>query len=266
MIKYDRYPGGKHFAVTFSYDDGNIADRRLVALFNRYNLKATFHLIPSRFGGDTVVSESEIKTLYSGHEISGHTYSHPHLAGMPVSSQLEEITRCRAELEAVSGTLVRGMSLPYGEKTADTVTAMKAAGIAYSRSASSTGGMSVPADFLDWNPTCHHSSAPKIIENFKNAWINQPWSYGGLIDIWGHSFDFNIADNWQLAEEMCASLSGLSDVWYATNIEICDYITARRALIVSQDQRTLYNPSAISVWVSSDGSALEIKGGETVRL
>lgn len=94
MIRYDRYPGGKHFAVTFSYDDGNIADRRLVALFNKYGLKATFHLIPSRFGGDTVISSDEVKTLYSGHEISGHTYSHPHLVGMPISAQLEEITRC----------------------------------------------------------------------------------------------------------------------------------------------------------------------------
>lgn len=266
MIRYDRYPGGKHFAVTFSYDDGNIADRRLVALFNKYGLKATFHLIPSRFGGDTVISSDEVKTLYSGHEISGHTYSHPHLVGMPISAQLEEITRCRAELEALSGTLVRGMSLPYGGKNAATVTAMKAAGIAYSRNAGATGGLSVPADFLDWNPTCHHSAASKIIENFKNAWINQSWNYGGLIDIWGHSFEFDRADNWQLAEEMCASLSGLSDVWYATNIEICDYITAQRTLILSQDQKTIFNPSAISVWVSSDGSAIEIKSGESVRL
>ena len=158
------------------------------------------------------------------------------------------------------------MSLPYGGKNATTVTAMKAAGIAYSRNAGATGGLSVPADFLDWNPTCHHSAASKIIENFKNAWINQSWNYGGLIDIWGHSFEFDRADNWQLAEEMCASLSGLSDVWYATNIEICDYITAQRALILSQDQKTIFNPSAISVWVSSDGSAIEIKSGESVRL
>ena len=31
-------------ALTFSYDDGVEQDRRLIKLFNQYNLKATFNL------------------------------------------------------------------------------------------------------------------------------------------------------------------------------------------------------------------------------
>ena len=73
MIKYDRFAGGKHFSVTFSYDDGNIADRRLCGIFDKYKLKATFNLISGRFGGD-VVSEGEIKELYKNHEIAGIPY------------------------------------------------------------------------------------------------------------------------------------------------------------------------------------------------
>ena len=30
MLKTDRFPGGKHFAVTFSYDDGNVQDKKLL--------------------------------------------------------------------------------------------------------------------------------------------------------------------------------------------------------------------------------------------
>ena len=33
---YTCYPGGKHKALTFSFDDGCVEDRRLVALFNQY--------------------------------------------------------------------------------------------------------------------------------------------------------------------------------------------------------------------------------------
>ena len=33
------FPGGKKKAMTFSYDDGVIQDRRLVELFNRYHVK-----------------------------------------------------------------------------------------------------------------------------------------------------------------------------------------------------------------------------------
>lgn len=34
------YPHWKEKAVTFSYDDGQIYDRRLVEIFDRYGLKA----------------------------------------------------------------------------------------------------------------------------------------------------------------------------------------------------------------------------------
>ena len=35
---------GKRKAVTFSYDDGIEMDRRLVEMFNKYDLKCTFNL------------------------------------------------------------------------------------------------------------------------------------------------------------------------------------------------------------------------------
>lgn len=38
------FPNGSLRAVTFSYDDANVADERLVDLFNRYGLKATFNV------------------------------------------------------------------------------------------------------------------------------------------------------------------------------------------------------------------------------
>ena len=266
MIKPDRYPNGKHFAVTFSYDDGDKADRRLVDIFNNYGMKATFNLIPSRFDGETVVSSGELRSLYAGHEIACHSYSHPHLARLPLTGQSREIALGRLSLERLSGRLVRGMATPYGEKNDDTIVAMKAAGMAYCRNAGVSGGLSVPADFLDWTPSCHHTGAPAVIEKFRNEWIHQPWQYGGLLFIWGHSFEFDRADNWELAEQICSSLAGIDDVWFATNIEIYDYITAQRSLVISCDGDVIFNPSAADVWVSQNGSPICIKGGDTIRL
>ena len=266
MIKPDRYPNGKHFAVTFSYDDGDKADRRLVDIFNNYGMKATFNLIPSRFDGETVVSSGELRSLYDGHEIACHSYSHPHLARLPLTGQSREIALGRLSLERLSGRLVRGMATPYGERNDDTLVAMKAAGMAYCRNAGVSGGLSVPADFLDWTPSCHHTGAPAVIEKFRNEWIHQPWQYGGLLFIWGHSFEFDRADNWELAEQICSSLAGIDDVWFATNIEIYDYITAQRSLVISCDGDVIFNPSAADVWVSQNGSPICIKGGDTIRL
>ena len=44
MIQFNVFPGGKKRVVTFSYDDGHPNDARLVALFNKYGVKGTFHL------------------------------------------------------------------------------------------------------------------------------------------------------------------------------------------------------------------------------
>lgn len=38
------FPDGKRKALTFSYDDGNEEDVRLIGLMNRYGLKGTFNL------------------------------------------------------------------------------------------------------------------------------------------------------------------------------------------------------------------------------
>ena len=67
---------GKMKAITFSYDDGVTQDKRLVDIFNKYGLKATFNINSELLGrknqlvreGVTVehnkLSPSEIKDIY----------------------------------------------------------------------------------------------------------------------------------------------------------------------------------------------------------
>ena len=39
-----------HKFLTFSFDDGTVEDRRLIALFDRYGLRGTFNLNSGKFG------------------------------------------------------------------------------------------------------------------------------------------------------------------------------------------------------------------------
>ena len=64
------------------------------------------------------------------------------------------------------------------------------------------------------------------------------------------------------ADKMC----GKEDIWYATNMEICDYIQATRSLEFSADSHMVHNPTAISVWMSTDKGIIELKSGETIAL
>ena len=78
------YPGGRTKALTLSYDDGRDYDRRLVKIFNDHGLKGTFHLNAGMLKGELKVSLDEIASLYEGHEISCHAFTHPFLERIPV--------------------------------------------------------------------------------------------------------------------------------------------------------------------------------------
>ena len=61
------YPQGKKRAVTFSYDDGQIFDRRVVKTLNEHGMKGTFNLCSSfNMGGKNKASyipAEEIQSL-----------------------------------------------------------------------------------------------------------------------------------------------------------------------------------------------------------
>ena len=140
----------------------------------------------------------------------------------------------------------------------------KECGMNYSRTTRSTNDFNPPKDFLAWHPTTHHNGnlddlySRFTAERFDRVY-NMPIFY-----IWGHSYEFNNDNNWELMENFCAYAAGKEDVWYATNIEIYDYIMASRALMVGMDGKTVYNPSCLPVWVSADGAPLKILPGENI--
>ena len=86
--------------------------------------------------------------------------------------------------------------------------------------------------------------------------------------VWGHSFEFAGNGDWSVIEEFAETMGGKEDIWYATNLEICDYIQATRSLESSGDGLTLKNPTSISVWIRKEqgGELLEIRPGECVYI
>ena len=52
-------------------------------------------------------------------------------------------------------------------------------------------------------------------------------------------------------------MSGKEDIWYATNIEIVDYMKAAENLKYTVNGDKVWNPNACTVWISIDGKILE---------
>ena len=266
---------GKKKVLTFSYDDGVVQDIRLIDIFNKYGLKGSFNINTGLYFPEDAVREkyygrmklSEAKALYtnSGHEVAVHALTHPFLEKLSETAVLEEILTDRRNIEKDYGTIARGMAYPYGTYSDTVIRALRACGICYSRTVVSTGAFTFPENWLTLDPTCHHND-PKLMEmaeRFVNGSV-EPARGVQMFYVWGHSYEFDNNDNWNVIEELAAYVSGKEDIWYATNIEVYDYVQAYKALQTSVDEKIIHNPSALDVWFSKDGEAYCVKAGETL--
>ncbi len=262
---YTCFPDWKHKCLTMSYDDGRTFDRQLVEIFNKYGIKGTFHLNSGLFDyDDGRIQLDEIKDVYKGHEVSCHTYTHPTIARCPLSQTAQQIIEDRKILEGAAGYPVRGMSYPNGSYSQEIIDMLPALGIEYSRVIETTGTFALPEDLYRWKATCHHNeNLMKLGEEFAALFKKQ---YLYLMYVWGHSYEFDRDNNWELIEDFCRLLGGRDDIWYATNIEYVDYMNAAKNLRYTMAGDKVYNPSALSVFITADNNRYEIKGGETVDL
>ncbi len=268
---YTSFPEGKHKVLTLSYDDGKIPDRRLVDIFNDNNLKGTFNvnsgMEKQKFKNayDERIPLSEYKKLYKGHEIACHTVLHPTIARCPKEQMVQQIIEDRRVLEETMGVTIRGLAYPNGSYSDDVVDVLKACGIRHARTVSSTHTFDMPSDFLRWNPTCHHKD-PALEDLYKEFIKVHKTQYLYMLYVWGHSYEFEKDDNWDIIEKFSKKIGNKSDIWYATNIEIVDYLDMVSRVQVSVNGDFAYNPNAKSVWFEVDKKIVELKGGETTEL
>lgn len=264
-VVLNRFPDGKAKALTMSYDDGVIYDETLIEIFNRYGIKSTFHLNAGLFGKRSWdrLPKERVHDLYQGHEISAHGFTHQRLTDLPDEVVAMEIIHDREELEAITGALIRGMSYPFGDTNEKVTSILSFLGIEYARVVQTTGTYAIPDELLQWKATCHHND--RLLER-ANDFISQMPYQMMLMYVWGHSFEFQNDGNWGMMECFCKNIGMRDDIWYATNIEVCDYIKALRSLRFSIQQDVVMNPSALDVWISIDGVSLKIESGKMVHL
>ncbi|MCM1386711.1 MAG: polysaccharide deacetylase family protein [Bacillus sp. (in: Bacteria)] len=272
------FPKKKRKALTFSYDDGRLGDRHLVEIMNRYGAKGTFNLNSARLGSvktvvidgkevdDSTIAAEEIASLYERHEVATHTAEHIAVTDCG-SAALCQILEDRKVLEGFVPYMVTGHAYPFGIYDKESFAMLKAAGIRYARTVTSTGSFALPKNFLEWHPTCHHEDA--CLMELAKQFCEQDAPFMGpqLFYVWGHSFEFDRHDNWEIMESLLSYLAKYADViWMATNGEIVDYVTAYQSLVYSADGSRVYNPSLKTVWMESEGKAYEIAAGATITL
>ncbi len=284
--RFMRFPSGKPKAVTFSYDDCTKFDKPFVEILNKYGIKCTFN-IPSAWIEEPSedakhLTADEIKTLLydSGHEIAVHCAHHRAPGQFRPIEIIKDVLENRLALEKITGGIVRGMAYPNSGITKmenglsyDNIRSyLTYLDIAYSRTlAGDNDSFAMPNDWHAWMPTAHHAN-PKVFDYIEKFIAFDPSKVylssrsPRLFYLWGHSYEFDHANNWDRLEKICEMLGGNDDMWYATNIEIYDYTMAYNSLVYSADASKVYNPTLKEIWFEINKKIYSVKSGEILDL
>lgn len=278
-----RFPEGKSKAVTFSYDDGCKEDIKLADIVTGYKMKCTFNLNGGSLHKERGITEDEVREhiLGKGHEIAVHGILHRAEGYQRPIEGIKDVLDCRLELEERYGMIIRGMAYPdsgitrFGNTaTYEKVKAyLKELDIAYSRTlGGDNGAFFLPNDWHAWMPSAHHKNPHimELAESFLNIDLSNRVYCASraprLFYMWGHAYEYEHDKNWDLLEKICEILADKDEIWYATNIEIHDYVEAYNSLIYSASGKIIYNPTLFDIWFDVDGELKKIASGETIKL
>ena len=218
------WPQGREKAMTMSYDDAVLQDIRLIEMMNRNGIKGTFNLNSGFLGTENTliregrlvqhnkVAADKVAEIYAGHEVAVHTVTHPGLPSLTDAQVLDEVITDRKNLEALVGYPVRGMAYPGGAVDARVIDLLAKTGIVYARAVGTTKKFNLPERWLDWECSCHHWELEELIDPFLNE------KGFKLLSIWGHAYEFDQRDDWDVIENQLDRLGGHEEIWYATNI------------------------------------------------
>lgn len=269
-----RFPNFRDKALTLSYDDGSESDVRFLEILNAYNVKCTFNLNSGLFSEDGKgrITEEQARTLYTpyGHEIAAHGFKHLPLSDVDVTVGVNDVLSDVKKLEGIFGTRIIGMAYANGRFDDRAVETLKTCGIKYCRTTKTTEDFSIPADWLRLPATRHHGNprlmelAGKFLENpeIKYYWSRKP----KIFYLWGHSYEFDRNNNWEVIENFCKFVSGREDVWYATNGEIYRYVEAYDRLEFSVNGEFVFNPTATDVFIEYFGRRYVLPAGKTTKI
>lgn len=271
------FPGNLRRALTLSYDDGVEQDIRLIDIMNRHGLKGTFNLNSGLYAAEGTVypkghvhrrlSRSQVTEVYgqSGQEVAIHCYTHADLAQQSPENVAWEVMKDKETLEEQFGRIIRGMAYPFGTTNDAVAETLRRCGVAYARTTVSTERFDIPTNWLQMPATCHHRN-PRLMELAQNFVERDTRWRPQLFYLWGHSYEFEDNDNWHVIEEFADFMGGRDIIWYATNIEIHDYVEAYRQLQTSADGKRVYNPTAIAVFFGCDSQHYAVQPGQEIRL
>ena len=226
--------------VTLSLDDCVLQDERFIGLLKKYDMSCTFNVNSGLFGVKEMIGPPEKRVphdhitleqarhLYDGYEVAGHTLTHPDLDTLTREQVIHEIEDDRVQLEEITGQKLYGIGFPGMNRFNDMVLDIvkNETPFIYARTAEFTYGFGMPTakELLRWAPTTfiidEWEKGSELTDAFEAAEPKEDM----LFFLVGHTYEFDICENWDWIESYLGRLADMKDVIITTSADVALYV------------------------------------------
>lgn len=224
--------GDSPTVVSIQFDDAHVDQLAAIDLLAKYDIKATYYLPHPRLeaGGKYMTIDDALGLQAAGHEIGGHTITHPQLPELSREEQRKEICEDREHLQ-LAGFTVDNFSYPAGAHNATTEALVAECGY---ESARTSGGLceqpgifdfcdqaeSLPPQYVFATRT-HGSMRRQHIPDRMRALITDPYENGGgWVQLIFHHVCDDCNDYGISVDEMDSFLSWLTNEREAGRVQV----------------------------------------------
>lgn len=243
------YPGFVTKAFSVSVDDGSDQDSVIIPIMKKYGIKATFNLTGSQW-------TNYDNYVYEDFEVANHT-THIEMFNEQYSYDdcINSIEEAYSIIKEKTGADSKGLIWPYRAPKERTfwneIYAYTGANYEYAREAGESYDFSAPLDWLQWNATAWSNNWRTYTDRFLALEESAELK---MLTLACHAFDTpsGEASMQDLCEYVFSKVGNDDSIWKATNLELCKYSKAVKALEITS--KNVYNPSRdVTVYMLIDG-------------
>ncbi|MCR5349277.1 MAG: polysaccharide deacetylase family protein [Bacilli bacterium] len=199
----------------FAIDDGTVFDKNVIAIFNKYGIKATFNLNSGLqdfvwFKDWLEVRRlrlEENKDIYDGHEVASHSLTHPFLTSLSDEGIYREVKEDIDNLRNIFQRDITSFSFPFDGFDERSIGIIKNLGITHIILPAIDDSFRRPADtyhikVTSWDIDDALVKAKRFIED----------DQAEMFVYLSHSYDYEYAGNYDKLEKLCQIVSGNQDI------------------------------------------------------
>lgn len=205
--------GMKQFV--FALDDGTVFDKKVIAIFNKYGIKATFNLNSGL--QDYVwyqdwlevrrLKLDDVKQIYEGHEVASHSLTHPYLTSLSDEGVYREVKEDIDNLKKIFKRDIESFSFPFDGYDERTIGIIKSLGITHIILPAIDDSFRFPPDtyyvkVTSWN-------IDDALEKVKRFLADDE---AELFVYLSHSYDYEYGNSYDKLEELCRIVSESKDI------------------------------------------------------